>query len=149
MCLIGAGTANRIRWCGKTDGLGTSPGDGRELSYASYVYVTHDFGRTWEAIAGNLPDEPVNAIVEDPGAAGVLFVGTDLGVYASTNAGANWVSLGHNLPTAPVVDLAVQARDDTLVAVTYGLSAFLLPIGSVRNVAVAGKELEHVFSPPP
>ena len=106
----------------------------RDDDYASYVYVTHDFGRTWEAIASNLPDEPVNAIVEDPGAAGVLFVGTDLGVYASTNAGANWVSLGHNLPTAPVVDLAVQARDDALVAVTHGLSAFLLPIGSVRNV---------------
>ena len=94
-------------------------------------------GRTWEAIGSNLPEEPVNASVEDPKAAGVLFVGTDLEVFASTDSGASWVSLGRNLPSAPVVDLAVPARDDddALVAVTPGLSAFLLHIGSVRDRA--------------
>ncbi len=108
----------------------------RDDDYASYVYVTHDFGRTWEAIGGNLPDEPVNAIAEDPRAESVLFVGTDLGVFASVDAGAHWASLGRDLPTAPVVDLAVQERDDVLVAVTHGLSAFLLAIGSVRDAVV-------------
>lgn len=107
---------------------GTRDGDN-----ASYVYVTSDFGRSWIAIGNNLPAEPVNAIAEDPQANGVLFVGTDLGVYASTDSGANWFSLGHNLPTAPVVDLAVHEHYNALVAVTHGLSAFLLEIGSVRD----------------
>ena len=105
----------------------------RDGDIASYVYVTHDFGETWEALGSNLPDEPVNAIAEDPQAEDVLFVGSDLGVYASTDAGARWVFLGRDLPTAPVVDLAVHDRGDALVAVTHGLSAFLLPIGSVRD----------------
>jgi hypothetical protein len=72
------------------------------------------------------------AIAEDPKADGVIFVGTDLGVFASADSGATWVSLDYSLPTVPVVDLAVHERDDTLVAVTHGLSAFHLAIDSVR-----------------
>jgi photosystem II stability/assembly factor-like uncharacterized protein len=105
----------------------------RDDDDTSYVYVTHDFGRTWEAISGNLPGEPVNTIAEDPITDDLLFVGTDLGVYASTNGGVDWVSLSSTLPTAPVVDLAVHGRSGKLVAVTHGLSAFLLPIGSIRD----------------
>jgi photosystem II stability/assembly factor-like uncharacterized protein len=100
---------------------------------AAYVFVTHDFGKTWTSIAGNLPDESVNTLVEDPKTPGLIFVGTDLGVYASLNAGETWASLCHTLPTAPVVDLAVQARDAALVAATHGLSLFLLDITEIRS----------------
>ena len=55
------------------------------------------------------------------------------GVYASLDSGAEWVSLCTNLPTAAVVDLAVHAREPALVAVTHGLSAFLLDIGPLRE----------------
>jgi photosystem II stability/assembly factor-like uncharacterized protein len=105
----------------------------RDGDIASYVYVTSDFGETWNAIGSTLPHEPVNSIAEDPMAENVLFVGTDLGVFASTDSGFSWVTLGHDLPTAPVVDLAVDRRGKALVAVTHGLSAFLIEIGSVRN----------------
>ena len=52
---------------------------------ASYVFVTNDFGTTWKSIAGNLPDESVNTLAEDPKTKELLFVGTDLGVYVCTN----------------------------------------------------------------
>ena len=101
--------------------------------FASYVYVTRDFGRTWESIANNLPAEPANAIAEDPKAGNILFVGTDLGVYVSVTSGEVWESLCHTLPTAPVVDLAVQGRDAALVAATHGLSMFLLDFDEIRT----------------
>ncbi len=100
---------------------------------ASYVFVTTDFGESWDSIAGNLPHESVNALAEDPKTKDLLFVGTDLGVYASTNAGKNWESLCSTLPTAPVVDLAVHGRDGALVAATHGLSLFLLEIDPIRS----------------
>jgi photosystem II stability/assembly factor-like uncharacterized protein len=115
---------------------------------ASYVFVTSDFGATWGSIAGNLPDESANSLAEDAATKDLLFVGTDLGVYVCTDAspahalpgGENdnapnsveWTSLCHTLPTCPVVDLAVHARDGALVAATHGQSIFLLKIDSIR-----------------
>ena len=120
---------------------------------ASYVFVTNDFGATWTSIAGNLPDESVSTLAEDPKTKELLFVGTDLGVYVCTNCtqaealngvgrdnGPNllkWHSLCLTLPTAPVVDLAVHERDGALVAATHGLSIFLLEIDTIR--AASGK----------
>ena len=115
---------------------------------ASYVFVTNDFGATWESIASNLPDESANSLVEDATTKGLLFVGTDLGIYVCTDAtpahalpsGENdnapnsveWTSLCHTLPTCPVVDLAVHARDGALVAATHGQGIFLLEIDPIR-----------------
>lgn len=104
-----------------------------ENDFASYVYVTHDFGENWIPIATNLPNESVNAIAEDPKTDGLLFVGTDLGCYVSTDLGKRWESLCSSLPTAPVVDVQVHGRDGALVAATHGLSLFLLDIEPIRN----------------
>jgi photosystem II stability/assembly factor-like uncharacterized protein len=115
---------------------------------ASYVFVTNDFGATWESIASNLPDESANSLVEDATTKGLLFVGTDLGIYVCTDAtpahalpsdendnapnSVEWTSLCHTLPTCPVVDLAVHARDGALVAATHGQGIFLLEIDPIR-----------------
>ncbi len=117
----------------------------------SYVFMTDDFGVTWRSIAGNLPDEPVNTLTVDPQNEGLVFVGTDLGVYVCTQVqtlghvdsgkesnAPQWYSLCHTLPTAPVVDLAVHPRDDALVAATHGLSIFLLEIDAIRAAAKTG-----------
>ena len=100
---------------------------------ASYVFLTNDFGEHWRSIAGNLPHESVNALAEDPEIDGLLFVGTDLGVYTSFNTGEEWHSLCSSLPTASVVDLAIHQRDKRLVAATHGLSLFLLNIAPIRQ----------------
>ena len=92
-------------------------------------------------IARNLPDESVNTLAEDPANEDLLFVGTDLGVYVGTGVKdlglREWHSLCLTLPTAPVVDLAVHARDGALVAATHGLGIFLLEIETIR--AASGK----------
>ncbi len=102
---------------------------------ASYIYVTHDFGKTWTPIVGNLPSESVNALAEDPQTDGLLFVGTDLGVYGTINQGKSWDSLCNSLPTASVVDLAVHGGEAKLVAATHGLSMFMLDIAPIREAA--------------
>ncbi|MDG1873880.1 MAG: hypothetical protein P8J27_08210 [Mariniblastus sp.] len=104
-----------------------------ENDFSSYIHVTHDSGKTWKSISANLPHESVNAMVEDPKTDGLLFVGTDLGCYVSSNMGERWESLCHSLPTAAVVDVQIQARDGALVAATHGLSLFLLDIKPIRE----------------
>lgn len=104
-----------------------------ENDSASYVFVTHDFGKTWNPIAGDLPHEPVNAIAEDSKTDGLLFVGTVLGVYTSLDGGERWQSLCGTLPTAPVYDVEVHGRDGKLVAATHGLSVFILDIEPIRK----------------
>jgi photosystem II stability/assembly factor-like uncharacterized protein len=105
---------------------GRRSGDHRPL-----VFRSDDFGATWRSIAGGLPMAPVEVLLEDPRRDGILYVGSDLGVYASTDGGATWSSLSRGLPTAPVVDLAVDAGTATLVAVTHGLGAFALDVSKV------------------
>jgi photosystem II stability/assembly factor-like uncharacterized protein len=107
---------------------GSSAGDRR-----SYVFRSEDFGATWKSLAGNLPNEPVTALIEDPSNPKVLYLGTDLGVFASTDGGVRWDVLGGGLPTCPVVDLAAHSASQTLVVVTHGLSAFALGISSLSN----------------
>ena len=109
---------------------------------ASHVYVTDDFGQSWRPIAGNLPHETVYSIAEDPIHEGLLFVGTELGVYASVDSGETWESLCATLPPAPVFDLEVHGRDAALVAATHGLSIFLLEIEQIRQAAVEAKQRE-------
>jgi photosystem II stability/assembly factor-like uncharacterized protein len=102
---------------------------------ASYVFRSNDFGETWESIASNLPSESCNALAEDPKTKDLIFVGTDLGVYASIDGGREWHSLCDTLPTASVMDLQVHGRDGILVAATHGLSIFSLDIKPIRDSA--------------
>ncbi|MCH2180257.1 MAG: hypothetical protein MK106_15805, partial [Mariniblastus sp.] len=97
----------------------------------AYLFKTEDFGKTWISLAQGLPAESVNAIEEDPVVSGLLYVGTDLGVFISTDHGRTWDALANGIPTAPVVDLEVHARDGKLVAATHGLSIYILDISTL------------------
>lgn len=107
--------------------------NGPHGDHGMHAYKSTDFGRTWISTAKHLPQEPANVIAEDPRNAACLYLGTDLGVYVSTDYGENWDSLSATLPTAAVVDLAVHSREPVVVAVTHGLSAFMLDIQSIRQ----------------
>ena len=107
----------------------------REDDFRTYLFKSADYGRTWTSIAGNLPDEPVNVVKEDPKKEGILYIGTDLGVYATLDGGATWVSLCNSLPAAAVYDLVVHPRDGELVIGTHGRSIFVLDIAPIRNRA--------------
>jgi len=110
----------------------------RRDDFSTYLYRTDDFGRTWRSIAGDLPDEPVNVIREDPENPDLLYVGTDLGAYVSLDRGESWHSLSTHLPTTPVYDLRIQARADELVAGTHGRSVFVLDLEPIRAAAAEG-----------
>jgi len=94
--------------------------------FAAYVYKSTDNGRTFRSIAANLPAGPVNVIVEDPRHANMLYVGTDFGVFVSTNGGGRWEAVGSNLPSVQVSDVQYHERDHVLVASTYGRGLWVL-----------------------
>jgi photosystem II stability/assembly factor-like uncharacterized protein len=122
----------------------------REDDFGAFLYQTHDSGKTWRAIDSGLPAEPVNAIAEDSEREGLLYVGTDYGVYASLDAGDTWVSLVSDLPTATVHDVIVHPRDGDLVIGTHGRSAFILDAAPIRafTAEVASAPL-HLFEVAP
>jgi photosystem II stability/assembly factor-like uncharacterized protein len=101
-----------------------------------YIFKSADYGKTWVSIAGNIPGGPVNVVREDPIVKGLLYAGTDTGVYVSRDGGASWDVLGANLPTSYVWDLAVQPRDNALVIATNGRGMWMIDdLAAVQNVA--------------
>ena len=103
--------------------------------YTPYVFRSDDLGQTWKSISNGLPLEPINVIYEDPQVPNLLYVGTDMGVYASTDGGKKWSSLCSNLPTTSVYDLFVHPRDNELVVGTHGRSCYLLDPTKIQNAA--------------
>src|SRR6266513_141103 len=89
------------------------------------IYRTHDSGKTWTRIVSGIPEGAyVRSVREDPQKKGLLYAGTELGVYVSFDDGGHWQPLQLNLPVAPVHDLVV--KDDDLVVATHGRSFWIL-----------------------
>ncbi len=113
-----------------------------------YVYKTADFGKSWQKIVANIPDTDfARTIREDPKRRGLLYLGTEHGIYISFNDGASWQSLTLNLPVTPVHGIVVEDRD--LVIGTHGRGFYVLDnIGVLRQ---ATPELTnhtlHLFEP--
>ncbi len=112
------------------------------------IYKTHDFGKTWTRINEGIPaGSYVRAVREDSKVKGLLYAGTETGVYFSVDDGAHWQSLQLNLPTSPVHDLAV--KDNDLIAATHGRSFWILDdVSPLRqaSAAVAADDF-HLFKP--
>jgi photosystem II stability/assembly factor-like uncharacterized protein len=106
----------------------------RSDDFAPYLWKSTDYGKTWRSIAGNLPPEPINVIREDPHHSHILYVGTDLGVFVTFDGGQNWEPLHGSIPRTPVHDLAIQERDQELVAGTHARSVFVLDLKPLYQV---------------
>ncbi|NNF62616.1 MAG: glycosyl hydrolase [Acidimicrobiia bacterium] len=115
--------------------------------YAPYVYKTSDLGQSWTSITNGLPsDDFCRVIREDPKQRGLLYVGTELGVYVSFDDGANWQPMQGNLPVGPVYDLVV--KNDDLVIATHGRSFWILDdITPLHELAGGEPEGNHLFGP--
>ena len=115
-----------------------------------YLYKTSDYGKTWKKITNGIPDGAFTRVVrEDPTRKGLLYAGTETGMYVSFNDGENWQSLQLNLPPTPIADLAIHKRDQELVAATQGRSFWILGnLGVLHqmNDAVAKSDV-HLFKP--
>lgn len=95
--------------------------------FKPYIYKTSDFGKTWKKIVRGIPEnEFTHAVREDPNKKGLLYAGTERGVYVSFDDGENWQTLQLNLPVTPIHDLMVQAREKDLVVATHGRSFWVL-----------------------
>lgn len=112
--------------------------------FRPYIYKTSDYGKSWTKITNGLPDNSfVHAVREDPKRKGLLFAGTETGVYVSFDDGARWQSLQMSLPTAPTHDLMV--KDDDLIVATHGRSFWILDnITPLRQFSekAAGAEIQ-------
>ena len=96
--------------------------------FAPYIYRTDDFGKTWTRLTdgknGIAADEPTRVVREDPDRAGLLYAGTEFGMYISFDNGAQWQSFQLNLPETPVTDIKVAHKD--LIFSTQGRSFWIL-----------------------
>jgi photosystem II stability/assembly factor-like uncharacterized protein len=105
-----------------------------------YVYATTDYGKTWKLLVQGIPEGSfVRAVREDPKRKGLLFAGTETGIFVSHDAGANWESLQLNLPTTPVHDLLIH--DNDLVLATHGRAFWILDdISPLRQASDASRK---------
>jgi photosystem II stability/assembly factor-like uncharacterized protein len=91
-----------------------------------YVFVTHDFGKTFQSISGDLPSSGnVQVIREDPKNRNLLYVGTEFGLFASLDAGKTWKRFMTNYPTVRTDDILVHPRDNDLIVATHGRSVWI------------------------
>lgn len=102
--------------------------------FQSLVYVSEDFGATWNRIGMNLPAEPVNVIKEDPDNEKILYVGTDHGVYVSIDQGITFMAFQKGLPAVPVHDLVIHPREKDLVLGTHGRSIYIADLSKVQQL---------------
>jgi photosystem II stability/assembly factor-like uncharacterized protein len=123
----------------------------RRGDFRPYVYMTRDGGRTFRSIAANLPTEGpsfVHVIREDPANADLLYLGTDLGVYVSTDRGGAWQRFMTGLPTVPVHDLKVHPRERELIAGTHGRSIWIVDVAPLQELTPAKlAQASTVFTP--
>ncbi|MEP6787667.1 MAG: hypothetical protein ABJB40_04505, partial [Acidobacteriota bacterium] len=117
----------------------------RSGDFKVYVYMTTDFGETWKSIGSNLPQNTgiVHVIREHPRNQNLLFVGTEFGLFASTDRGGSWQQIRQNLPTVPVDDIVIHPRDNDLILATHGRSIWVMdditPLVQLNQTAMDSK----------
>lgn len=112
------------------------------------IYKTTDLGKTWTEITNGIAKNAyVHSIHADPQRKGLLYAGTELGIYVSFDDGANWQSLQLNLPPAPVYDTAVRGND--LIVATHGRAFWVLDdiTPFLQANARIASEAAHLFTP--
>ena len=123
----------------------------RQDDFTPHLWKTRDYGATWQNAAGDLPHAGFAAVVRaDPMQAGLLYAGTQTGVFVTFDDGRRWLPLGQNLPTACVTDLLVHAGD--LIAATQGRAIWTLddlaPLRELGTFA-RGRRGAYLFTPEP
>ena len=116
--------------------------------FKPYLYKTSNYGKSWKLISKGIPNDAFTRVVrEDPMKKGLLYAGTETGMYVSFNDGRDWQSFQLNLPIVPITDLVVKEND--LVVATQGRSFWILddltPLHQLNN-KVAGSKL-HLYKP--
>jgi len=116
--------------------------------YQPYLYHTTDYGKTWKKIVNGIPEDHFTRVVRaDPGREGLLYAGTETGMYISFDNGANWKPYQLNLPIVPITDLTI--KNNNLIVATQGRSLWIIDDLTVLHQAsaeIAQKDF-HLFKP--
>ena len=117
--------------------------------YKPYVYKSIDGGKSWINIGNDIPNGFLCwRIVQDHIDKNLLFLGTEYGIYVSFNGGNNWVEFSNGMPTISIRDLAIQKRENDLVAATFGRGFYVLDdYSSLRFLSPESLKNNLVFSP--
>ena len=101
--------------------------DHKNGDFSPYILKSENRGRSWKSISSNLPERHILwRVVQDHVKPGLLFVGSEFGVFFTVNGGGSWTKLKGGTPNIPFRDLAIQARENDLVGATFGRSFYVL-----------------------
>ncbi|MBE15307.1 MAG: glycosyl hydrolase [Cytophagaceae bacterium] len=115
--------------------------------FTPYLYKTTDYGKSWKKITNGIPEEHFTRVVrEDPKQKGLLYAGTETGMYISWDDGKNWESFQLNLPIVPITDLTI--KDNNLIVATQGRSIWMIDdLGMLHQAASAKANTNTLFTP--
>ena len=117
--------------------------------YKPYVYKSNDGGKNWKNITEGIPDGFLCwRLVQDHVDKNLMFLGTEYGIYISVNGGNKWVKFSSGLPTISIRDLAIQKRENDLIAATFGRGFYVLDdYSSLRFISANSLKDNLVFTP--
>jgi photosystem II stability/assembly factor-like uncharacterized protein len=105
----------------------------RNDNFAPLIYVSEDYGENWMQLGKNLPQGSLNVIREDPKYEDILYVGSDIGLYATFDRGKSFMVFGNDLPSVPVHDIAIQKTANDIVVGTHGRSIYITSLNEVHQ----------------
>ena len=104
-------------------------------NFSPFLFKSDNYGKTWASISSNLPDSPINVVIEDNVNKNILYIGNDHGVYASLDSGINWEPFSNGLNSASVHDLVIQKDENHLLVGTHGRSIYLSEIEKIQSLS--------------
>ncbi|MGH9393464.1 MAG: WD40/YVTN/BNR-like repeat-containing protein, partial [Terriglobales bacterium] len=123
----------------------------RNDDYHPYLFKTTDYGKTWSDVTANLPESgEVQAVREDDRNPNLIFVGTEFGLFVSTDGAKSFEKFMGDLPEVPVDDILIHPRDRDLIIATHGRSIWIADdITPLEQLGAAGNADVHLFDPRP
>jgi photosystem II stability/assembly factor-like uncharacterized protein len=124
----------------------------RQNDFETYIYVSHDFGSTWQTASGNLKGEVIKTMTEDLKNPDVLYAGAETGLFVSIDRAKSWGRVRANLPTVRIDEITLHPRDNAMILATHGRAIWILdhlePIQEYAAAQAAAGDAK-MFTPPP
>jgi len=113
--------------------------------FNNYLFVSDDYGRNWQPLSSNLPNEVAYCILEDPVHENILYAGLYRGVYVSVDRGQNWSLLGPEMAATCISDLVIQEKEMDLVAGTHGRGIYKMNIRPIQEAFKKGSPQQNIL----